>query len=530
MPSFRYGGKKGKKCSLTESARHVILRTQDRGRLDPNMLSKKAWSLLDKLELNFQLPGSGVEVHHIRAKRGIKKICTQVRNAFKTQTDIEFAGRVLVDRKSKVPVIYTENLFVTFRADQSQRSCIRLLRNYELSIKRKVSYTDNGYFVSAPKGCGQNVFSIAEELLQEDAVEYCHPELIRQVQRRGAFPEQWHLKPTTISGHRISAHSHIAKAWQITEGKGITIAVIDDGFDLTHEEFSGRYKIVHPWDATRKVEDPRPGSRDNHGTPCAGVACANGQHGASGVAPQARLMPIRLDSGSGSQDEAEALVWAADHGADIISCSWGPGDADWRNAEDPKRKTEHLLPDSTRLALEYVTQKGRGGKGCVVTWAAGNGNESVDKDGYASNERVMAIAACNDHSTRSVYSDFGKAIWCCFPSKDYASTARTRGIWTTDRSGPAGYNPGRSRLGDRLGSYTNRFGGTSSSCPGVAGIAALVLSVNPHLTWKDVKDVIKDSSDKIDQAHGHYDASGHSRWYGYGRANAQKAVKLAQKR
>jgi len=530
MPSFRYGGKKGKKCSLTKSARHVIIRTEDRGKLDPNMLSKKAWKLLEKLELNFQLPGSGVEVHQVRAKRGIKKLCSQARKTFKIQSDIEFAGRVLLDRKSKVPVIYTENLFVKFQQGQTQRSCKQLLKQYGLSIKRKVSYARNGYFVSGPKGCGQTVFTIAEMLLQEDAVELCHPELIRQTQHRNAFPEQWHLKITTIGQHRIRAHANIEKAWKTTEGEGITIAVIDDGFDLTHEEFSGDNKIVFPWDATRKIEDPRPGSNDNHGTPCAGVACANGHHGASGVAPKARLMPIRLDSGSGSQDEAEALIWAADHGADIISCSWGPGDADWRNTEDPKRKTEYLLPDSTRLALEYVTENGRQGKGCVVTWAAGNGNESVDKDGYASSERVMAIASCNDQSQRSVYSDFGKAVWCCFPSKDYASSARTRGIWTTDRSGAAGYNPGRSRLGDRLGSYTNRFGGTSSSCPGVAGIAALVLSVNPKLTWREVKEVIKDSSDKIDQAKGKYDSSGHSEWYGHGRVNASRAIELAKQR
>ena len=72
MPSFRYGGKKGKKCSLTESSRHVVIRTENRGALDPNTRSKKAWRLLGKLDLDFQLPGAGVEVHQIRAAR-VKK-------------------------------------------------------------------------------------------------------------------------------------------------------------------------------------------------------------------------------------------------------------------------------------------------------------------------------------------------------------------------------------------------------------------------------------------------------------------------
>ena len=52
--------------------------------------------------------------------------------------------------------------------------------------------------------------------------------------------------------------------------------------------------------------------------------------GASGVAPEARLMPIRLAAVLGTQAEAEAFVWAADHGADVISCSWGPLDGDCR--------------------------------------------------------------------------------------------------------------------------------------------------------------------------------------------------------
>ena len=528
MPGFRYGGKNGRKCSLTENARYVVLRTQSRGALDTDTLSKTAWNLLGKLEFTFRLPSSGVEVHQVRAARGVKKLCRRVRKVFKTEPDIEYAGRVLWDRKFKVPVLYTENLFVKFHDDKNKRFCKQLLKNYELSIKRTISYVRNGFFVEA-KGSGQEVFPISEQLLQEEGVEFCHPELIRQTHHRGAFPEQWHLKKTTVYGKTINAHAQVEKAWKMTEGSGVVIAVIDDGIDITHPEFSGPGKIVTPHDATRKTDDPMPGSADNHGTPCAGVACANGQHGASGVAPKASLMPIRLESGSGSQNEADALVWAADHGADVISCSWGPGDADWRKKHDPRRNAEHPLPDSTRLALEYVTAKGRNGKGCLVTWAAGNGNESVDKDGYASSPRVIAVAACNDRSTRSIYSDFGKAIWCCFPSRDFAATTRTKGIWTTDRTGPGGYNPGRSRLGDKQGYYTNRFSGTSSACPGVAGVAALVLSVNSGLTWIEVKDIIKHSCDPIDQANGHYSSSGHSHWYGYGRVNAFRAVELAKK-
>jgi subtilisin-like proprotein convertase family protein len=125
-------------------------------------------------------------------------------------------------------------------------------------------------------------------------------------------------------------------------------------------------------------------------------------------------------------------------------------------------------------------------------------------------------------------------VWCAFPSSDFGyppfshPEPLTSGIWTTDRTGNPGYNRGSLGDGDATGDYTNSFGGTSSSCPGAAGIAALVLAVNPNLRWQEVKDVFKHSCDKIDPSGGQYDANGWSKYYGYGRLNAQTAVTLAQ--
>ena len=74
----------------------------------------------------------------------------------------------------------------------------------------------------------------------------------------------------------------------------------------------------------------------------------------------------------------------------MISCSWGPPDGRWNRPDDTLHNNVFPLPANSRLALNYVTDRGRGGNGCVVLFAAGNGNESVDNDGYASYERVIA--------------------------------------------------------------------------------------------------------------------------------------------
>jgi len=523
-----YGGRKGRSFTFAVSNDYLVVRTRDRRSLAEAAISSKGRESLTGMSRVLAYPQAGVEVLHCPG-RGKKVIATRdrARRALKKETGIQFAGRVLVMDKDKSPVVYTENLFVKFSDDTGKSACRRILKEFGLAVKRTLEYARNAFFVSAAEGTGMKVFAMASKLLRDSHVELCHPELIHRLDYRGAFPQQWHLKKATIDGNVIDQHASVEAAWPISEGQDITIAVIDDGTDMTHGEFAGSWKIVSPRDVTRGTNDPTPGNGDNHGTACAGVACANGSHGAAGVAPKAKLMPIRLASGLGSQAEADAFYWAAQNGADVISCSWGPRDGEWWNSADPTHSQNVPLPDSTRLAIDYATTQGRNGKGCVITWAAGNGNESADLDGYASYGPVIAVAACNDQGQKSAYSDYGDAVWCCFPSNHgYASV--TPGIWTTDRMGVLGYNSGGDTdSGDTEGNYTNGFGGTSSACPGAAGAAALILSRNPALRWDEVKDIIKRSCDKIDTQGGQYDSNGHSAKYGYGRVNAERAVTLA---
>lgn len=527
---FRYGGKRAPRQTLKLSNDLIVMRTHDRRRIVDSPLSRDSRHALEATAPLFRIPEAGVEVWRIPPQRQTRGVRDRTRLLLREESNVRFAGRGLVSADGS-PVLYTENLFIQFNDELSATACKRLIKAHGLKLKQPLDYAYNAYFVELPEGSGHQVFATAQQLLDLSEVQLCHPELVRELGHKIAFDQQWHLKRTRIAGKTVDQHAHVEAAWPLSRGDGVTVAIIDDGVDLVHEEFQGAGKIVSPRDVTGDDNDPTPRDGDSHGTACAGVAAANGQNGASGVAPNARIMPIRSISSLGSQAEANAFAWAADHGADVISCSWGPVDGRWWDPNDPQHDARVALPDSTRLAIDYAIEQGRGGKGCVITWAAGNGNESVDNDGYASYDKVIAVAACSDQGGRAVYSDTGAALWCAFPSSNFPSPGQadplTPGIWTTDVSGPLGYNPGDTDRGDAAGNYTNSFGGTSSACPGAAGVAALVLARNPDLNWQQVRQILKDCCDPIDPAGGNYDANGHSAQYGYGRLNAKRAVELA---
>lgn len=511
MYTYTFGGKSGKKRTLKESTDKIVVRTKNARKLADAVTSEEGKQILRDFTVELEFPDADVTV--LKANdvvRGETTSRDNARSVLKMESELRFAGRVLEDPDTKVPVIYSENIFIKFFDHIKADVCEQILADYSLVIKQKPEFAVNSYFVGAPENIGLEVFEIAESLLDLEEVELCHPELIRQRGSKSIHPKQWHLKQTAIGGVNVNAHVNADLAHGQTQGEDVIIAVIDDGFDIDHPEFNLPGKVVNSRNITSNSNDPRPRSPyDMHGTACAGVAVAAGIN-ISGVAPGSVLMPIRLNPtlGIGHIAEANAFKWATDHGADIISCSWGPEDGDWRIPNDELHTTQVDIPDSTRLAIEDALTRGRGGKGCVVIFAAGNGNEDIQYDGYASYPKVIAVAACNDRNKRSVYSDYGQSVWCCFPSSDrghapYNHPAPvTTGIYTTDRCGPAGYNDQED--------YCDDFGGTSSSCPGVAGTVALMFSANPELTWQQVKDIIKETAEKIDTANGQYNADGHS--------------------
>jgi subtilisin family serine protease len=304
----------------------------------------------------------------------------------------------------------------------------------------------------------------------------------------------------------------VSNAWSVTRGAGVVLAVIDANVDIeNHPEFTGRILPAYTSPVPQTLH--RSGTWRTHGTKVAGLAGANGRY-VRGVAPEALLLPVSVPAlglAVGDPAEADAIRWAADNNADVICCAWAPSNP----AE------QGVLPLQTREALDYCLTHGRGGKGCVLVFAAGNEGSDISLNKYASHPGVIAVGACNCHGRHPSYSNWGESLWCVFPSNDPDDPVGASMSYRT--TAPVG----SFLLGESF--YSGAFGFTSAACAAVAGICALILSANPDLTWHDVKRVLRLSCERIDVDNATYDADGHSALYGHGRPDVARAVRLAQR-
>lgn len=291
------------------------------------------------------------------------------------------------------------------------------------------------------------------------------------------------------------------------------VAVVDDAVDTRHPEFAGR--VAGQWDAAANVASSIPHGWQPHGTKVAGLALAAGIE-VRGVAPTAQLLAVRVSALSnrlGDPTEATAIRWAAENGADVICCAWGPQDLNERTV---------TLPAGTAAALDFAIEHGRGGKGCVVLFSSGNHGADIARSEYASHPGVIAVGACTRHGKHPRYSGWGDALWCVVQSNDPDDPLGASDTYATTTP------VGSFLLGETF--YTHDFGFTSAACAFAAGVCAQILAANAELTSRDIREIIAESCEKIDVDEGSYDERGHSPLYGYGRLDAARAIELATRK
>lgn len=260
----------------------------------------------------------------------------------------------------------------------------------------------------------------------------------------------------------------VPTAWNSTRGDGVTVAIVDTGADFTHPDLAGKF-VSRGRDFVNNDQDAT--DDHGHGTHVSGIASAvtnNGQ-GIAGVAPNARLLPVKVLSSTGSGDNAavaSGITWAADQGAKVINLSLGGG-----------------YPSATvQAAVDYAW-----GKGAVVVCAAGNTGASIPQ--YpAAFPNCVSVSATDSADRLASFSTYGDTVDVAAPGVQVLSTVR--------------------------GGRYEAWSGTSMATPNVAGVVALIWAAHPTWTAPQVRAALENGADAV----------GPAAQVGKGRVNAARAV------
>ena len=270
-------------------------------------------------------------------------------------------------------------------------------------------------------------------------------------------------------------------AWGYSTGQGTLIAIIDTGTDLDHPDLKDKVRTDIDYDFVN--DDDTADDDHSHGTHVSGSAAAttNNGTGIAGLGWKAMILPIKvLDSqGDGdSADLAQAIRYAADHGADVINMSLG-GPVD--------------CPSAVQEAADYAHARG-----VLLVAASGNhgGSDEPNAEMFPANcQHVLGVGATTSADAVGSYSNYGTHVSVAAPGSGIYST------WTD-------------------GSYVNDSG-TSMATPHVAGLAALVMARYPAYTPDEVASAILDNADDLGEA-------GWDEYYGCGRINGSNSLRFGK--
>ncbi|WP_234435067.1 MULTISPECIES: S8 family serine peptidase [Streptomyces] len=279
--------------------------------------------------------------------------------------------------------------------------------------------------------------------------------------------DQWHLDAM-----------HAAEMWKVSKGQGITVAVIDGGFKLDHPDLVGQ---LLPGKDFSGSSGGVGSYGDGHGTQMvgliAGTGKANGGKGAYGLAPGARILPLKINNGSvGSvvstdflDQIGQSVDYAVGQGAKVVSISQGIN------------KVTTLPGDVAKLNQILANARA---KGVLVFAAAGNEAQSGNQIDYPGGlPNVAGVGAVDQNGTVTDESERGPQVALVAPGKDTVAPC----------PGPTGYCKGH---------------GTSDATALASASAALVWSVHPDWTANQVLRVLINTAGRSNGGDGRTDGAG----------------------
>lgn len=360
---------------------------------------------------------------------------------------------------------------------------------------------------------------------------------------------QWALKlagsffsgySTTSGGSDLNVESTHQSG---VKGQGVKVLVLDDGLEMSHEDLAVNVDSAMSYNFLNSTSNPSPtGSQQAHGTGVAGIiAAAQNGKGVMGIAPRATLGGANFLKSTFSDqvytDAYGGASWSSN--ADIINASYGSNNP---NAT-PSFSTVTATAEQTAIrAFPNL----RGNKGLIYLKASGNeffdytdswGTtydcpagvrsytpcENPAHDVGTLEPNVLVVTAANAKAQSASYANVGSVNWVTGMGGEYANAGTYGGesgggptLYTTDQIGCTnGYSKTASTVNDFLRGITTRNGvnenancdygmlnGTSAATPTVAGVVALMLQANPNLTWRDVREILRASSRKIQSNYG----------------------------
>ncbi|BAU54146.1 S8/S53 family peptidase [Mucilaginibacter gotjawali] len=456
----------------------------------------------DKVKaINFikTIPGAAIPAHHFDSVRLFVKYpkkmsLTDVSASF-LKNNIKVDELIYAYNYGKVPFVPNGVILCRLKPGITRENIITFFGKGEV----EKHFTDQyGVTYITPVHL-KKVFALANKLYESGLVEWAHPDFIEKLEQSTNDPNyanQYYLKNTGQTGGTSGVDINVEPAWAIPTGNTtIRVAVIDDGVEA-HEDLGTRVQAGYtPLIAAGTGSLGAPASSTaGHGEACAGIIAATKDNaiGIAGICPTALIIPVNIFvGGETSSNIASGINWAwtATQGnADVLSCSWGGG----------------APADVITSAITSARTSGRGGKGSVVVFAAGNYIPNNVPVAYpASVSGVIAVGAIDKSGNRWNYSPNSPSLVA--PSGNINLTGD---VYTIDRMGANGFN---------TTNYMTNFGGTSAACPQAAGVAALMLKINPNLTETQVR------TDIINSAY----SMGSTVDFGSGRLNAYAAIQAS---
>lgn len=430
--------------------------------------------------------------------------------------------------QGKTFVTYGDAFVVKLKQGTPVSKLTALLAKYHCTIIKHSTGDKNTYQLSAGSRNNYDAIKMANTFFETSLFEFSEPDFtthngLTDAPNDPLYYLQWaHHNTGSEAQHNGIAGDdmQVDSAWLITKGdSSIKIAVLDTGVDTAQADL--KKNLLQGYNCITQSSNPGDGypldPANAHGTACAGIiaASANNNIGIAGIAPKCKIIPVAISNEFSvfASDFAlsEGIDFSWQNGADVLTNSWTMG-----------------TPTGViNEAIKRAVTQGRGGKGCIVFFAAGNDNAAIN---YPSNiPEVISVGGSNMFNQRKNPDSYdGEYWWGANYGGGLDVVAPCVKIPTTDISGKDGYNTTEGHDGD----YNLAFNGTSAATPHAAAVAALVLSVNKNFTGAEVRTIIENSctrgGDYIYKATpGNFNGTWNQEM-GYGIVNAYKSVLAAK--